>query len=76
MTRAPRNSRHFADAKTNVARLPLRRQIYALFDRHLQHGRARNIRDGNVAAPLKHLIAAQIAAEDAETSATETSRPH
>jgi hypothetical protein len=33
MTRAPRNSRHFADAKTNVARLPLRRQIYALFDR-------------------------------------------
>jgi uncharacterized protein len=36
MTSAPRHSHHFAEAKTKVARLSLRRQIYALFDRHLQ----------------------------------------
>jgi hypothetical protein len=52
MTRAPRNSRHFADAKTNVARLPLRRQIYALFDRHL-HKQALQLIE------VRHDIAAQ-----------------
>jgi hypothetical protein len=39
MTRAPRNSRRSARAKTNVARLSLRRQIYAILGRHLHMGR-------------------------------------